>query len=129
MGHKFFLSRNATVLPYLEVYRGAVLMEASTVPPSSLEQFSISLGRAFELVEREVAARFRRERAKLRALRLQLRESEQRTNSAAAVPTGRSSRRRGGCFEQEFAASMLEQRSQPRRPPRRGAPLRGATGA
>jgi hypothetical protein len=50
--HKFFVQRGATALPFVEVYRGAELVEARTVPPSSIDLFSSAVGKATEAAER-----------------------------------------------------------------------------
>lgn len=50
--HQFFVQRGATALPFVEVYRGAELVEARTVPPSGIELFSSAVGKATEAAER-----------------------------------------------------------------------------
>ena len=132
-------TRAQTALPYLEVYCGDRLVEASAVPPSNLEPFSIALGQALLAVEREVSARWRRERRKLRAL-LQPppRDEDGAAGGGAAGARGAAAAaRRPGSGRSRFgdgdfgaaARTLANRRSQqPRPPPRRAAPLRGATG-
>ncbi|KAL1511643.1 hypothetical protein AB1Y20_004935 [Prymnesium parvum] len=122
--HRFFVSRNATTLPYVEVYRGDQLVEAHAIPLSRLELMRSMLGNALEAAERELSARWRRERAKLLAL-LQARKAE-RGIDVPPPPTVRPATR--AAYRRKGERLAVEQLSRPTEPPRRGAPLRGATG-
>ena len=42
--NKYFKSRNATELPYIEVYRGDQLIDAAVIPPTNLERFQQMVG-------------------------------------------------------------------------------------
>ena len=42
--NKYFKSRNATELPYIEVYRGDQLIDAAAIPPTNLERFQQMVG-------------------------------------------------------------------------------------
>lgn len=122
--HAFFVSRNATKLPYIEVYRGDELVEASTVPPTQLEFFSQMLGQALETVERLGRPQWEREKERLLALL-------QRPAGEDGAAMGRAPPRRRSQQQQAWSAvaSRRARGAQPARPqPRRGAPLRGATG-
>ncbi|KAL3912007.1 MAG: hypothetical protein SGPRY_008484, partial [Prymnesium sp.] len=57
-----------TSLPYVEVYQGSKLIEATSVPLTNLEILSRALGEALEAAERELSSRWRREKARLLAI-------------------------------------------------------------
>ena len=42
--NKYFKSRNATELPFIEVYRGDQLIDAAVIPPTNLERFQQMVG-------------------------------------------------------------------------------------
>ena len=131
--HELFLSRNATKLPYVEVYRGAELIEAHTIPPSNLELFSQAMGAALESAERarvglltQARARRQRQQAALRALLLP-------KDGISTEPPPPAAIGRGEALEGSRTANrVLQARSQSltskRRSAFRGAPVRGATG-
>ena len=118
--NRFFKARNATELPYVEVYLGQTCVEALVLPPSRVEQLSRAMAAA-QTRMRQV--RWRRERRSL----LQVLERARERDAAARdmLQALLSSPNGAGAVR-----NALDPTDKPSRTPRqaRAAPLRGATG-
>ena len=120
--NRFFKERNATELPYVEVYVGSKRVEALTLPPSRVELLQKTLATLGQTLQ---GSRWRRERRALLATLERARErvAADRERLLAAFPA--ATRRRPPAAT---SRSWPPAERRARAPSRAAAPQRGATG-
>ena len=135
--YRFFKSRGIKEMPYIEVYAGSERVEAEVVVPSGIERLQQMIAAA---QERLTAGVWRGQRARLLQLQREFRNARRpkKERDAAEGGAAQSERKKSA---PEIAAAAWAQRGggggavarskvAPQRSaaPRRGPPLRGATG-
>jgi len=135
--YRFFKSRGIKEMPYVEVYAGSERVEAEVVVPSGIERLQQMIAAA---QERLTAGVWRGQRARLLQLQREFRNARRpkKERDAAEGGAAQSGRKKSA---PELAAAAWAQRGggggavarskvAPQRSaaPRRGPPLRGATG-
>ena len=134
--YRFFKSRGIKEMPYIEVYAGSERVEAEVVVPSGIERLQQMIAAA---QERLTAGVWRGQRARLLQLQREFRNARRpkKERDAAEGGAAQSGRKKSA---PEIAAAAWAQRGgggavarskvAPQRSaaPRRGPPLRGATG-
>ena len=132
--YRFFKSRGIKEMPYIEVYAGSERVEAEVVVPSGIERLQQMIAAA---QERLTAGVWRGQRARLLQLQREFRNARRPKKERDAAAGGAARRTKKSAPESAAAAGapggggagarsmVAPQRSAA---PRRGPPLRGATG-
>ena len=133
--YRFFKSRGIKEMPYIEVYAGSERVEAEVVVPSGIERLQQMIAAA---QERLTAGVWRGQRARLLQLQREFRNARRpkKERDAAEGGAAQSGRKKSApeiaaaAWAQRGGGAVARSKVAPQRSaaPRRGPPLRGATG-